>query len=83
MVRPTFESDQWWTAFANHFMFQMLLGPLWSIIMLIRFGYVHVQNYGFVPGTFNVGFVVHHFLFGCIVTTAYCLVKDEIDYRLE
>ena len=51
--------------------------------MLMKYGYVYVQNYGFVPGSFNKAFIIHHFVYGCIVIGAYLIVHDEIHYRIE
>ena len=83
IARPVFIISQWSWAFFNHVMFQFLLGPLWTIVLMIKFGYVYVQNYGFVPGSFNLACAIQHVVYGCVVAETYLLIKDELDYKRE
>ena len=57
-------------------MFQLLLGPFWTLVLLIFKGKTYVVNYGFWFGVFNFSFIIGIMQYFATVYTIYLLIDE-------
>ena len=75
VAEPTFMTNQFLYALFNHVMFQMLFGPLWTMILLIFRGKIYAGNYGFHPiGPFKLAFMASMLYYGLYMFTVVLLI---------
>ena len=57
----------------------MVLGPIWIIILWMFKGYTYCENFGFVPGDFNIAVFTTYPIYAGIFYTTYLLMMSRLD----
>ena len=76
IAEPVFVLSQFFSSLFHHIMFQLFLGPIWSLVLAIFKGKTYVVNYGFWFGVFNFSFTIGIVQYFATVYTIYLLIDE-------